>query len=116
MKTIEMLNICMALPQCELLKPNEVGCQFIVDKHGNRVGHIHWQSGEVAVYMEYEYCEEVIEILERETGQRFSTVRYPDPEEECRQIAQELREDGFGETVQHMNIERDKTERDLCYG
>jgi hypothetical protein len=92
MTTRELLNIALALPKCIIEKPNNAGCQFILDSKGNRVGHIHWQLNEIAIYTDYEYCDQVIESMEKEIGVEFIRTTEHDSDAYCDDLIKQIKQ------------------------
>lgn len=86
-----MMKIALALPKCSLRPPNGAGCQFIIDHKGRRVGHVHWQLMEFAIYEEYEHHQSVIDRLQAELEVKFKAVEHDDEEAIQAQLIHELK-------------------------
>lgn len=56
-------KMTFALPRCYLGKPDKSGHQFIHDSKGVAIGNINWNNGQVLIFEDYEYSEEVFKAL-----------------------------------------------------
>lgn len=75
MNIADMLNFLMCFPKCKLTKPDG-GVQFLVDREGNLVGDVNWNTNVMSVYDDYKHCTEVVNQIEVMTGKSVEDLSH----------------------------------------
>jgi len=89
----DVLNFLMAVPKSYLDVPEGSGVQYVCDKNGERIGHIHWRMKEIVVYDDYEHAVHVCDSIQRSTAKKVIRVNHPDIDKEVFDQVEKIKQD-----------------------